>query len=72
MGTDQYLRHCFLSAQPRQGRSLWLPTLPYQKANRYAVDGAKLVFYLLLLRIGYTNRYAVVGVMPTFFTPSSH
>jgi len=30
------------------------------------------VFYLLLLRIGYTNRYAVVGVMPTFFTPSSH
>jgi len=23
----------------RQGRSLSLPTLPYQKTNRYAVDG---------------------------------
>ena len=26
-----------LDAALRQGRSLWLPTLPYQKANRYAV-----------------------------------
>ena len=24
----------------RQGRSLWLPTLPFQKTNRYAVVGA--------------------------------
>ena len=39
METDQYLRHCFLSAQTRQGRSLSLPTLPYQKTNRYAVVG---------------------------------
>ena len=52
--------------QLRQGRSLWLPTLPFQKTNRYAVDGAKLVFYLLSHRIGYTNRYAVVGAMPVF------
>ena len=71
-GKDQDLRPCFLYIKLRQGRSLWLPTLPYQKTNRYAVDGAKLVFYLLLLRIGYTNRYAVVGVMPTFFTPPLH
>ena len=50
----------------RQGRSLWLPTLPYQQTNRYAVDGAKLVFYLLRLRISHINRYAVVGAMPVF------
>ena len=55
-----------LGAPLRQGRSLRLPTLPYQRTNRYAVDGAKLVFYLLLLRIGYTNRYYVVSVIPTF------
>ena len=52
--------------QLRQGRSLWLPTLPYQQTNRYAVDGAKLVFHLLLFRIGYTNRYYVVSVIPVF------
>ena len=46
METDQYLRHCFLSAQPRQGRSLWLPTLPYQQANRYAVVGMTEVCYI--------------------------
>ena len=27
----------------RQGRSLSLPTLPFQRTNRYAVDGAKQV-----------------------------
>ena len=30
-----------LVAPLRQGRSLWLPTLPYQKTNRYAVVSAK-------------------------------
>ena len=29
-----------LGAPFRQGRSLWLPTLPYQQTNRYAVVGA--------------------------------
>ena len=29
-----------LSAPLRQGRSLSLPTLPYQRTNRYAVVGA--------------------------------
>ena len=57
--------------QPRQGRSLWLPTLPYQRTNRYAVDGAKLVFYLLQLRISYTNHYAVVAVMLALFYSTS-
>ena len=28
-----------LGAPLRQGRSLLLPTLPYQQTNRYAVDG---------------------------------
>ena len=53
--------------QLRQGRSLWLPTLPYQQTNRYAVDGAKLVFYLLLPHIDHTNHYAVVAVMLALF-----
>ena len=30
-----------LGAPFRQGRSLWLPTLPYQRTNRYAVVSAK-------------------------------
>ena len=30
-----------LGASFRQGRSLWRPTLPYQKTNRYAVVSAK-------------------------------
>ena len=30
-----------LGAPLRQGRSLWLPTLPYQETNRYAVVSAK-------------------------------
>ena len=64
METDQYLRHCFLSVPPRQGRSLWLPTLPYQRTNRYAVDGAKLVFYLLYPHIGHTNHPMVVSTTP--------
>ena len=29
----------------RQGRSLSLPTLPYQQTNRYAVDGVTGVLY---------------------------
>ena len=53
--------------QPRQGRSLWLPTLPFQKTNRYAVVGAKLVFYLLRLRISYTNSYEVIGPIEVFY-----
>ena len=32
-----------LGAPLRQGRSLLLPTLPYQQTNRYAVDGAMLL-----------------------------
>ena len=32
-----------LNAPLRQGRSLSLPTLPYQQTNRYAVDGAMLL-----------------------------
>ena len=58
--------------QLRQGRSLWLPTLPYQQTNRYAVDGAMPTFVLLHPHIGYTNRYAVDGVMPAFVLLSSH
>ena len=54
-----------LGAPFRQGRSLWLPTLPYQRTNRYAVVSAMPVFVLLRLCIGYPNHYAVVGVMPT-------
>jgi len=37
---DQDLRPCFLLSLPRQGRSLWLPTLPFQRTNRYAVVGS--------------------------------
>ena len=36
--------------QPRQGRSLSLPTLPYQKTNRYAVVG----------KMQTANRYASI------------
>ena len=46
METDQDLRPCFSQPQPRQGRSLSLPTLPYQKTNRYAVVGAKAIHSL--------------------------
>ena len=35
-----------LNAPLRQGRSLSLPTLPYQQANRYAVVGAKAIHSL--------------------------
>ena len=55
-----------LSAPLRQGRSLSLPTLPYQQTNRYAVDGAKPVLVSFRLCIGYTNRYVVTNVMPVF------
>ena len=58
--------------QLRQGRSLWLPTLPYQKTNRYAVVGVTQVFYLLRLRISYTNRYEVASVMPAFVLLCTH
>ena len=32
----------------RQGRSLSLPTLPFQKANRYAVVGATSLTYIYM------------------------
>ena len=48
----------------RQGRSLSLPTLPFQKTNRYAVVGVMPAFVLLRLRISYTNRYVVDGITP--------
>ena len=66
MEKGQDLRPCFLSIQLRQGRSLWLPTLPYQRTNRYAVDGVLSVFHLLHFRIGYTNSYEVVSAIPAF------
>ena len=66
-GKDQDLRPCFLSIKLRQGRSLSLPTLPYQRTNRYAVDGAKLVFHLLHPRIGYPNHYAAIGAIQAFY-----
>ncbi|EEX53220.1 hypothetical protein HMPREF6745_1293 [Prevotella sp. oral taxon 472 str. F0295] len=49
--------------QLRQGRSLWLPTLPYQRTNRYAVDGVMPAFVLLHPRICYTNSYEVIGAI---------
>ena len=58
---DQDLRPCFLLSLPRQGRSLWLPTLPFQKTNRYAVDGAIQMLFLPQTRINHANCYAVVG-----------
>ena len=64
METDQDLRPCFSQPQPRQGRSLSLPTLPYQKTNRYAVDGVKLVFVFFCVCISQANRYAVDGAKP--------
>ena len=48
----------------RQGRSLSLPPLPYQKANRYAVVGVMPAFVLLRLRISHTNRSAIDGITP--------
>ena len=62
METDQYLRHCFLSVPPRQGRSLRLPTLPFQQTNRYAVVGARtptstwVIMNSLLSRSGVKNE----------------
>ena len=38
--TDQHLWRWFHSAQRRQGRSLWLPTQPYQKTNPFVVVGS--------------------------------
>ena len=60
---DQDLRPCFLLSLPRQGRSLSLPTLPFQRANRYAVVGSMQMLFLLPTRINHANRYAVVGAM---------
>ena len=62
METDQCLRHCFLSVPPRQGRLLWLPTLPFQQTNRYAVDSARpptstwVIMNSLLSRSGVKNE----------------
>ena len=42
-----------LNGPLRQGRSLWLPTLPYQKANRYAVVGITVYCYISVLRKTY-------------------
>ena len=64
---DQDLRPCFLLSLPRQGRSLWLPTLPFQRTNRYAVDGAKQMLFLLQTRINHVSRYSVDGSMLMFF-----
>ena len=41
-----------LGAPLRQGRSLWLPTLPYQRTNRYAVvSSMQMPFYSKLASI---------------------
>ena len=45
----------------RQGRSLSLPILPFQKINRYAVDGSILMLFLLQTCINYANHHAVVS-----------
>ena len=60
---DQDLRPCFLLSLHRQGRSLSLPTLPFQKTNRYAVDGAMQMLLLLPTRINHVNCYAIVGAI---------
>ena len=52
--------------QLRQGRSLRLPTLPYQRTNRYAVVGVMPVLVLLCTRIGYPNHYAAIGAKLVF------
>ena len=64
MEKDQDLRPCLSPPQPRQGRSLWLPTLPYQQTNRYAVVGVIPTFVSFRFCIGYANRYAVDGTKP--------
>ena len=60
---DQDLRPCFLLSLPRQGRSLSLPTLPFQRTNRYAVVGSMQMFFLLQTRINHANRCAVVSAI---------
>ena len=52
----------------RQGRPLSLPTLPFQKINRYAVDGSMQMLFLLQTHINHTNRYAVVSAKQAFIT----
>ena len=64
---DQDLRPCSLLSLHRQGRSLSLPTLPFQKTNRYAVVGAKQMLFLLQTRINHANCNAVVGPMQMLF-----
>ena len=64
---DQDLRPCFLLSLHRQGRSLWLPTLPSQQTNRYAVVGSIQMLFLLQTRINHANRYAVDGSMQMLF-----
>ena len=64
---DQDLRPCFLLSLTRQGRSLPLPTLPFQQINRYAVDGSIQMLFLLQTRINHANRYTVDGSMQMLF-----
>ena len=66
MEKDQDLRPCFLSIKLRQGRSLWLPTQPYQRTNRYAVVGAMPAFFTPTPHQLHTNRCVVASVMPMF------
>ena len=51
----------------RQGRSLSLPTLPFQKTNRYAVDGSMQMLFLLQTHINHVNKYAVDGSILMLF-----
>ena len=46
----------------RQGRSLSLPTLPFQKTNRYAVVGATSLTYIYICRYKFvviSNSYII-------------
>ena len=64
---DQDLRPCSLLSLHRQGRSLWLPTLPFQRTNRYAVVSSMQMLFLFQTRINYANHYAVDGSMQMLF-----
>ena len=69
---DQDLRPCFLLSLHRQGRSLWLPTLPFQRTNRYAVVSSMQMLFLLQTHINHVYRYAVVGAMQMVFLLQTH
>ena len=64
---DQDLRPCFLLSLHRQGRSLSLPTLPFQQTNRYAVVSSMQMLFLFQTRINHANHYAVDGSMQMLF-----